>query len=272
MAWSANKKCVFNAYKYSLGMGDIKGSNYKNMKVYITDSNFYAANSARIKGKHYVSATPLENGMNYNTIRLGDLKKRYEWSATDPTNKVVIKGLSTKIIPTDLILENAGLDTFNKDTGYVSEIPYEQMINIAASSKIFSMDNDNSWVTGDLDWVSAENDIGNAQQYFINEYNFSTAYNKTEYQSYGLNENKLEENVVRLSAESFLLNSEKASKNSSAMDYGAAGVLLTYVDKDKGFVDDEELPVAFYDFGKTLHSNYNFLQIDWHNDGIIKAE
>ena len=84
-------------------------------------------------------------------------------------------------------------------------------------------------------------------------------------------QNLLEENVVRLSAESFLLNSQKAI-NTSAMDYGAAGVLLTYVDEGKGFSGENELPVAFFDFGKTLHSNYNFLQIDWHNDGIIKAE
>lgn len=271
MSWSGHKECIFNAFKYSLGMGELNGSNYKNMKVYITDNNFFAANSARIKGKHFVSATPTENDMNYNLLRLGDLKKRYEWSALDDRNNTVIKGLDTKIIPTNLILENVGLNTFNKDTGFISEESYEKMIDLAASSKIFSPDHNNSWVTGDLDWVSAEKDIGNSEQYFVNEYNFSKTFNKTEYQSYGLNQNLLEENVVRLSAESFLLNSQKAI-NTSAMDYGAAGVLLTYVDEGKGFSGENELPVAFYDFGKTLHSNYNFLQVDWHEDGIIKAE
>ena len=34
MSWSGHKECVFNAFKYSLGMGEIKGSNYKNLKVY----------------------------------------------------------------------------------------------------------------------------------------------------------------------------------------------------------------------------------------------
>ena len=60
--------------------------------------------------------------------------------------------------------------------------------------------------------------------------------------------------------------------NTVAMDYGAAGVLLTYEDEERGLTGKNELPVAFFDFGKTLHSNYNFLQIDWHEDGIIKAE
>ena len=99
--WADNKNCIFNAYRYSLGMGEIKGSNYKNMKVYITDNNFYAANAARMKGKHFLSATPAENDMNYNLLRLGDLKKRYEWSALDARNNTVIKGLDTKIIPTN---------------------------------------------------------------------------------------------------------------------------------------------------------------------------
>ena len=59
--------------------------------------------------------------------------------------------------------------------------------------------------------------------------------------------------------------------NKDSMDYGAAGILLTYVDANKGFTGKNELPVAFFEFGKTLHSNYNFLQIDWHEDGVIKA-
>ena len=83
---------------------------------------------------------------------------------------------------------------------------------------------------------------------------------------------KLEENVVRLSADSFVMDDKYVGTNTVAMDYGAAGVLLTYEDEEKGLTGKNELPVAFYDFGKTLHSNYNLLQIDWHEDGIIKAE
>ena len=109
-------------------------------------------------------------------------------------------------------------------------------------------------------------------EYFKNEYNFKADYNKTEYQSYGLDVNKLEESVVRLSADSFIMDDKYVGTNTVAMDYGAAGVLLTYEDEERGLTGRNELPVAFYDFGKTLHSNYNFLQIDWHEDGIIKAE
>ena len=35
MPFSEAKCSVFNAFKYSLGMGEIKGSNYKNLKVYL---------------------------------------------------------------------------------------------------------------------------------------------------------------------------------------------------------------------------------------------
>lgn len=273
MAWSAHHDCIFNAYKYSLGMGEIKGSNYNKMKVYITDSNFYATNSARIKGIYNPKAAAEELSLDYNKIRLGHLKGRYVWSAYNSNDEfITMKGISTKIIPTDLILENAYLDTFNKDTGFISQVSYEKVKGLAASSKIFSQDHDNSWVTNDLDWSIDANKNKHTEMYFVNEYDFKTDYEKTEYQSYGLKENRLEENVVRLSAESFLLNSAKASINTQAMDYGAAGALITYYDKKAGFVNENELPVAYFDFGKTLHSNYNYLKIDWHEDGVIKAE
>ena len=50
--------------------------------------------------------------------------------------------------------------------------------------------------------------------------------------------------------------------------------LIKDLSKDKELVIfcDMDGVIAAFDFGKTLHSNYNFLQIDWHEDGIIKAE
>lgn len=275
MPFSAAKCSVFNAFKYSLGMGEIKGSNYKNLKVYLTDSNFFNTNWRRIKGKKYTSAVEAENQLNYNTIRLGDLRVPYQWSADGrKAGEIIIKGSSTSIYPTNLSVSHCFLNSFNKDTGETNTSSYEGMLNIAASSKIFTKhDHNNSWVTGDLDWVNSTSSMNeNLRKYFSTEYNFNKEYNKTEYQSYGLNENKLTENVIRLSAESFILNDDKKAASKDAMNRGAAGVLLTYVDEGKGFSGENELPVAFYDFGKTLHSNYNFLQIDWHEDGIIKAE
>ena len=50
MAWSASNKCVTNSYKFALGTGQIKGINYGNLKVNITDSNFFKTNYYRLKG------------------------------------------------------------------------------------------------------------------------------------------------------------------------------------------------------------------------------
>lgn len=273
MPFSDAKRSVFKAFNYSLGMGDINGFNYNKIKVYLTDSNFYNTNWRRMKGIKYTSATEAENQLNYYTIRLGDLYKSYEWSAT-VNDEIKIKGASTRIYKTNLYLPKCNLDSFNRETESTNTSSYEGLLDIAASSKIFTEnDNNGSWVTGDLDWVNSPDQLSdNLSTYFSNEYNFKDEYNKTEYQSYGLGENRLTENVIRLSAESFLLDGSKPAESTSAMDNGAGGVLLTYYDSDKGFVNENEIPIAFYDFGKTLHSNYSFIQIDWHEDGVIKAE
>ena len=275
MAFSAMQHAVFNAFKYSLGMGEIKGSKYKNLKVYLTDSNFYNTNWRRIKGRTNVIATENEKDLEkvYNKIRLKDLKKPYEWYETIE-DKTFKKGSYTQIYPTNLTLEDCILNSFNKESESTNTASYEGMVDIPASSKIFSKnDHNNSWVTNDLDWVSNINLLNdNLRTYFSNEYNFSYHYNKTEYQSYGLEENKLTENVVRLSAESFIMDKSKTNADKDAMNVGAGGLLLTYQDPDNGITGDNEIPVSFYDFGKTLHSNYNFIQVDWHEDGVIKAE
>ena len=276
MAFSATQHAVFNAFKYSLGRGDIKGRNYRNLKVYLTDSNFYNTNWRRMKGRVYDKAVDAEQKLaeNYNTIRLKDLKRPYEWYYTpNAETKPIKKGSSSQIYPTNLTLAACILDSYNKESESTPTATYEGLMKMPASSKIFSTENNNSWVTGDLDWVSATNLLdNNLRTYFKNEYGFSDDYNKTEYQSFGLSENKLSENVIRLSAVSFILDSNKPAASSAAMNAGAGGLLITYQDPENGITGDEEIPVSFYDFGKTLHSNFNFLQVDWHENGVIKAE
>lgn len=271
MAWSATNRCVTNSYKFALGTGQVKGIDYRNLKVNITDSNFFKTNFYRLKGIRENHAVDAEKLVDYNNLRLYNLQEPYMWNVYDEKNRLIgTKGLSSQIISTNLTLQNILVDSFNKDTGETSEVSYEKMMNYPVSSRIFSKGHNNSWITNDLDWSLTATANSSTMQYFKNEYNFKTEYNKTDYQSFGVNENKLEENVCRLSAASFLMDSSK-NANSNAMDYGAAGILLTYVDESKGFKGQNELPVAFYDFGKTLHSNYNFLQIDWHEDGVIKV-
>lgn len=274
MSFSSTNHAVFKAFKFSLGLGEIKGSMYRNMKVYLTDSNFYNTNWRRMKGKRYDKAVDAEKKTDYNTIRLKDLKKPYEWYYTpNMETKPIKKGSSTRIYPTNLTLAACILDSYNKESESTPTATYEGLMKMPASSKIFSTENNNSWVTGDLDWVSATNLLdNNLRTYFQNEYGFSDDYNKTEYQSFGLSENKLSENVIRLSAVSFILDSNKPAASSAAMNAGAGGLLITYQDPENGITGDEEIPVSFYDFGKTLHSNFNFLQVDWHENGVIKAE
>ena len=262
MSWSASRGYIFKSYINALGKGRLKGINYGNLKVNITDNNFLSANYYRMKGLHAENQTSAEKAKDYLNLKLGDLSAKYTWIGAGKS----VKGLNTYIYPTNEYLVNTNIDSINKYTNLSNiDISFEFVKDEPCSSVIFSPQHGNSWVTGDFDWdVNARKDT-KLMKYFKEEYGFKDVYDRNEYNFYGVIENMLDENVVRLSAENFIT-------NSSAMDYGAAGILLTYENKDKGYYGDKELPVAYYDFGKALHSNYNYLEIDWNETGVIKVE
>ena len=247
MSFSGTQRVVFNAFKYALGTGEISNVNYDgHINTYITDCNFWPTNSAN---------------NNLNT-RFNSFKNLY-------TTKN-IKGLKgyTRIIPTKLTLENVNTDSFNGDTGLTSDVSYEMIRNTPASGKIFSTENNKSWVTHDLDWSLTALMDKNTELYFKTEYDFKNFYDKSEYRAYGLNETILEENNVRLTANNFKLDSEHGNKN--AMDWGAGGFLLTYSDDEHK--DGQEIPMVYIQFAKHFNSNNNHLEVDWHQDGIVKVE
>lgn len=268
MAWSAHNEQIFYTYKYNLGMGKLSGIDYSRLKVNIVDANFYNVNKSRIIGV-YPSSTLSEEKIDYNNLRLKDLSADLTIKRED---KREVR--QTRIIPTNLYISSFGLTSFNDDTGMTNTSSYENMLDNPASSKIFSdkvENNNNSWVTGDFDWIpSTYSEFKNVEAYFHNEYNFSEGYDNREYYSYGLNEHKIVENTIKLSAADFNMDSSTKLVNTSAMNFGAGGIVLSYNDGNV-YTDENEMPVAFYDFGKTLYSNFNSLNIQWHEDGIIKV-
>lgn len=245
MSFSGSQRLVYKAFTYALGTGEIKNTTYKNnLKAYLTDCNFWSVNSAN----------------NNVTTRLDTLNCVKGLKG--------IKGNTSKITPTNLNLENINLYSFNTDTGLQAEVSYESLKNLPASGKIFSIENDGSWVTNDLDWSITALSDKNTENYFKTEYAFKDQYDKNEYRAYNLNENVLEENNIALTATDFLMTDKIG--NPSAMDYGAGGLLLTYTDKNH--INEKEIPVAFIQFAKHFNSNNNRLEIAWHQDGVIKIE
>ena len=89
MSFSASKGYIFYAYKYALGMGQLKDINYNNLKVYITDANFRYVNSPRISGKHLNVAT--EKNLNYATLRLKDVSGDFTYGTQIPNSHGVLK-------------------------------------------------------------------------------------------------------------------------------------------------------------------------------------
>ena len=259
MAISASKAYLYNDFIYALGTNKISAADYKNIKFYITDSLFYDVNRPSYFNK-------------VNTFNILDVKNKYgdlEPYKCVTANMIVVTGsngetkttpLSSKIYLTRHFMSAYNIDTFNKDTGLKSENCYEKITNNPCSSKIF-YEQTNSWVRDDLDFPEQPvNPTDPIFKYFAAAYNFNTAFNKTEYQSYNVDMTPVVEDVTRLS--SFQLN----LKANQAMTYGAAGILLTYPTIDK------EIPMAYYNFGKVYYSTNNTLQLDWHEDGIVKVE
>ena len=250
MAFSGTNRYVFKAYQYALGNGEIKNTNYQtNINAYIADNNFWYVNSN------------VKDSYNAN---FGSFKLSYS-----------VKGLNgeamrnyTRLVPTRLKLEDVTVTSFNADTQLTSDISYERITSTPASAKIFSTENNKSWVTKDLDWSLDALSDKNTEQYFRTEYNFSTNYDKGEYDAYGLNQTMLDENVISLSANKLELTNEKGNPN--AMDNGAAGLLLTYSDDEH--IGDKEIPMVYIEFPKLFNSNNNYLSVEWHEDGVLKVE
>jgi hypothetical protein len=288
MAWSASKNYVFQSFKYALGAGLIKNVNYNNLRVNITDSNFLETNYYRIKGIHNKNEIEdYEKAFDYNNLKVRDLEQKYVYLASGIKGQKGANGnisytyrkdISSRIMPLNKTLGNTLIDSINKDTMLTDkDCTFERADNMPCSSRIFSKDNDGSWVTHDLDWSLNVRNKPGLMKYFAEEYNFKTEYDSIEYATYGVKPNVLNENVIRLSAESFVQDdpNDKIKEDDieyGVMAYGAGGILLTYANEDEGLTGKNELPVAYYDFGNTLHSNYNYIKLDWHEDGVIKVE
>jgi hypothetical protein len=247
MAISASKANIYNAYIYALGTNTITAADYRNIQFYITDSNFYPLNNFLYFADINVTV---------NDITAGNI------GGNSTEHNVDIHNVKSNIYPTKYYMSAYDINTFNKDTGLKSENCYEKMTNYPCSSKIF-FEETNSWVRDDLDFPEqpVENTKDPIFKYFATEYNFNTAFNKTEYQSYNVDMTPIIEDVTRLS--SFQLN----LSSNSAMSYGAAGLLLTYKVNS-----NNEIPMAYYNFGKVYYSTKNTLQLEWHEDGIVKIE
>ena len=54
------------------------------------------------------------------------------------------------------------------------------------------------------------------------------------------------------------------------MNNGAAGLLLVY--QDQTHKDKNAIPIAYLNFPKVFYSNYNYLEVDWNQDGVMKVE
>lgn len=259
MAWVDSKSIVSLAYKYALGASNLKNIDYTKLKVYVTDSNFYSAN--------------LDCFLNNTALNLGELNKPHTIvTATegDTQKTLTISGIYR---PTNLRLGDIVIDSINNETNLRSDSKqtYEHAKNSACSSIIFNNPNCGSWITQDLDYPEPGETLKeNEAKYFQNEYNFSSGYSSAEYRNYNVKEELLLENVIRLSAINFEMLDNRISANYNSMSAGAGGLLLTY-DGTSQYKNDNELPVVFFNFGKTLYSNKNYLKVDWNNTGIINV-
>lgn len=252
MAWTDSKSFISLAYKYSLGNGELNDIDYSKLKVYTTDSNFYKAYSAQ-----FISDT---------NLRLSNLSASV---VVDEENNSTISGTFN---PTYLRLGDVLIDSINNETNLKSDSKqtYEHAKNSACSSVIFNNSACGSWIVDDLDYepLYADQKEINNSEYFKSEYNFSTGYSSAEYRKYNVQEELLIENVIRLSGVNFEMVDDKQPECLNSMSAGAGGLLLTY-DGGQFKNPENELPVAFFNFGKTLYSNKNYLKVDWNNTGIV---
>lgn len=231
MSFSGNR-AIFPAYTSALGFNTITGD-YKDKieGYYSSDSNF-----------ELIFKNPIVSSKN---------------NLNDIVNTLRDKSVNVNKFETCLL--NTDITTFNKDTNISSEYSYDEHQNISCSSRIFSdtvYENCNSWVMKDLDYDKENPMSVIGLNHWKNEYNFNTNYNSAEYRVYGIHKTFVEDNVSCLTASDLKYSYEGIT----AIRY----VLLGYKQNDSNTI-----PMLYYDLGKPYYASKNYIEIDWHADGLV---
>lgn len=228
-------RMIFPQYKIALGTNSISGDyNDKIVGYYSSDANFETTFSS-----NDISST------NYLNIIVEQLRK----------SSVTVNEFNTCLLTTNIT-------TFNKNTNISSDYSYDEHQQIACSSRIFGdtiYQNCNSWVTNDLDYNKQDPMSVTGLKHWSAEYNFNSGYNPSEYRVYGINRTYVENDVSCLTA-AYL---KYRSSDLTAMRY----ILLGCRDNSNNII-----PMIYYDLGKTYYSNKNYIEVDWHTDGLLKIQ
>lgn len=230
---------------------------YSGFKGHVFKSYEYALGTQKISTYKQTVSAVLVNYTDGNALQYDNIDLKYQ----DISSNSAIK-----LTPTDLVLSNTDIVSMNDKTGLSSTKSMEYLINIPCSSKIFSSAESDSWIREDVDWSPDPDE--STLEYFKDEYGFNADYQKQEYQGYNVEEDILDENVISVTAQDFLITS--AIGNPRSMSKSCCGLLLLYTDDT--YSGSNAIPMVYYNFPKTFYSNHNELNVDWHADGLIKVE
>lgn len=288
MAFSAFQRHIFKSFVYSLGVHEISNTNYVNhISANICDGNFMSVNSANFsstnirvgsltsfKWRDYTNTTTNVNRKGWKGWKgekgiIADIKGIK--ADLHHSNKTYVEYVKTcNLIPTYLNVTGTNINSYNKDSSLSSDISHQEFFNTPASAYIFSDSNANAEcsILNDLDYSLTAMDDETLRKYFEEQYDFSSDYVEEEYLGYNILRTFMDENAFCLSADDFILNSENG--NPSAMDNGAAGLLLSYYDENHQ--GESQIPIVYYEFPKVFYSSKNYLEVDWHADGILRID
>lgn len=67
-----------------------------------------------------------------------------------------------------------------------------------------------------------------------------------------------------------IISTDNYDYDGHCLGYGALGFILSYADDTH--INDDMIPMAYYEFHKPIYSNCDYIKINWNTNGFIEAE
>lgn len=265
---AANRKMVFNAYRYALGTGQISGFNNNNIVLSWVIHDIPTITG--VKGWFDVNAL--------------DPNLRYRDFMELPQATVQLA---------DTYLRSVKTTSVDKDTEALPEYTYQNMCHTPASAYLFTKGLERYVsacpVTKSYDYRGPSTS-GRHFDSLVQEYDLNNEYEQGAYYRLNIPEDDIIESRItqtcddvnfkdddeKKASRNHYYNSISANytgykgRNENILAVGAVGYLLSW--KGQNMQIPDMIPIAYYQFPKPVRSSFDQINIKWNVNGFIEAE
>ena len=265
---AANRKFVFNAYRYALGTNEITGFNENNIVL---------------------------SWVIHDIPTITNVKGWFEEHTKDPMLRYseFMKLPESTVQLADTYLRSVQSTSVNKDTEALPEYTYQNMCDVPTRYYLFQKGSSKYLsacpVTASFDYHGV-NTSGRHLNALVNEYDLTNHYDQSSYYQLSIPEDDIIESRITQTADDvhFKDDDDKRDhrdsfynpisatytgykgRNRNILSMGAVGYLLSWRGDNMAYED--MIPMEYYQFENPIRSNFDAIDIKWNVNGFIEAE